>query len=372
MLNALIHIDPDNSKMKSRKTKEEQMIFGKTVQEVITETLKNEENLIEKSDIHEGLDHIIFFMAHAPLIDLTWIQNNIQQYPEDILFFKDNRERPVAFYIPEKIISKHMDLILSDWVNFADLTEQLQETYRVEQMKGKAVVESKKDLHYVIKRLQMRINNSLIEAGVTMMDIYSTYVDFDVEVGMDTVILPNTMLTGNTTIGEGCTIGPDSRIYNSVIGNDTTVKDSTILESKVANNTAVGPYAYIRPNSDVGSHVKVGDFVEVKNAVIGDGTKISHLAYVGDADLGKNINVSCGVIFSNYNGKDKARSVVKDDSFIGCNANLVAPVELEELSYVAAGTTVTENVPAGALAIGRSKQENKPGWVAKRNLIKKK
>lgn len=372
MLNAILHIDPDNSKMKSRKTKEEQIIFGRSVQKIITETLKSEENLLTKADIREDLDHVIFFMAHAPLIDLTWIHKNIRQYPDDIVFFKDNKERPVALFVPEKMISKNLEVIMSDWVNFADLTERLQETYRVECMTGKAVVESKKDLHYVTKRLQKRINNFLLEEGVTIVDSHSTYIDYDVEIGIDTVIYPNTMITGSTKIGEGCSIGPDSRIKDSEIGNDTTVKDSTVMDSKIAHNTTVGPYAYIRPNSNIGSNVKVGDFVEIKNANIGDGTKMSHLAYVGDADLGENINISCGVIFSNYNGKDKARCVVGDDSFVGCNVNLIAPVTVEPLSYVAAGTTVTKDVPSGALAVGRARQENKPGWVEKKNLIKKK
>ncbi|MCH4890634.1 hypothetical protein EZV73_23835 [Acidaminobacter sp. JC074] len=372
MLNTIIHIDSDNSKMKSRKTKEEQMIFGKTVQEVITQTLEERTQVIDKSDLKDDMDHVVFFMAHAPLIDLTWIRANIKQYEDDVIFFKDNVERPVAIYIPGKVLSKSFDIIKGDFVNFADLTEKLQMPYRVECMAGKAVVESKKDLQYVIKRLQLRINEKLTDQGVTILDTHSTYIDFDVKVGMDTVIYPNTILSGNTEIGEACTIGPDSRITDSLIGDETTVKDSTILESQVANNTSVGPYAYIRPNSKVGSHVKVGDFVEVKNAVIGDGTKISHLSYVGDADLGKNINVGCGVVFVNYNGKEKSRSTIGDDAFIGCNSNIVAPVNVEPLSYVAAATTVTKNVPSGALAVGRAKQENKAGWVERRNLIKKK
>lgn len=372
MLNTILHIDQDNSKMKSRKTKEEQMIFGKTVMEVIEETLRDDTHLMNRADLVDDLEQVVFFMAHAPLIDLTWINANIKQYEDDIIFFKDNAERPVALYIPGKVLNKYFDMIAGEWANFAELTSVLQLPYRVECMAGKAVVESKKDLQYVIKRLQMRINDALTEAGVTIMDTYSTYVDFDVQVGLDTVIYPNTILKGQTIIGEACEIGPDSRIYDSVIGDETVIKDSTVLESKVDNNTSVGPYAYIRPHSTIGSNVKVGDFVEVKNAVIGDGTKISHLAYVGDADLGKNINVSCGVIFSNYNGKDKARSVVEDNSFIGCNVNLVAPVKVNELSYIAAGTTVTQDVPSGALAIGRSKQENKSGWVEKKGLIKRK
>lgn len=372
MLNTIIHIDSDNSKMKSRKTKEEQMIFGKTVKEVITQTLEKKTQVMMKADLKEDMDHVVFFMAHAPLIDLTWIRNKIMQYEDDVVFFKDNVERPVAIYIPGKVLSKNFDTVKEDWINFADLTERLQMPYRVECMAGKAVVESKKDLQYVLKRLQLRINDQLIEEGVTIIDTHSTYIDFDVKVGMDTIIYPNTLLTGDTEIGEACVIGPDSRIHDSKIGDETSVKDSTILESEVAENTSVGPYAYIRPNSKVGSNVKVGDFVEVKNAVIGDGTKISHLAYVGDADVGKNTNISCGVIFSNYNGKDKARSVVGDDAFVGCNVNLIAPVTVEPYSYVAAGTTVTKDVPSGALAVGRARQENKAGWVERKNLIKKK
>ena len=372
MLNTIIHIDSDNSKMKSRKTKEEQMIFGKTVREVITQTLEEKTQVIDKKDLNENMDHVVFFMAHAPLIDLTWIRANIKQYEDDVIFFKDNVERPVAIYIPGKVLSKSFDIIKEDFVNFADLTEKLQMPYRVECMAGKAVVESKKDLQYVIKRLQLCINEKLTDQGVTILDTHSTYIDFDVKVGMDTMIYPNTILSGQTEIGEACVIGPDSRITDSFIGDETSVKDSTILESHVAKHTSVGPYAYIRPGSKIGSHVKVGDFVEVKNAVIGDGTKMSHLAYVGDADVGENVNISCGVIFSNYNGKEKARSVVGDDSFVGCNVNLIAPVTVEPLSYVAAGTTVTKNVPSGALAVGRARQENKAGWVERKNLIKKK
>lgn len=372
MLNTVLHLNPDNSCMKSKKTKEEQMILGKSVQEIIVSTLKENEQLIEKASIGDHLDHVVFFMAHAPLIDLTYIHEAIEQYNDDMIYFKDVYQRAVAFYVPGDVLKKSLDIIQSNWANFNELTEALQSTYRVEEMKDRVVVESKKDLLFVTKRLQERINNKLLDNGVTIMDIYSTYIDFDVTIGMDTIIYPNTFITGQSQIGEDCVIGPDVRISDAIIGNDTTIKDSTVLESRVGSNTTVGPYAYIRPKSDIGSHVKVGDFVEVKNAVIGDGTKMSHLSYIGDADLGKNINVGCGVVFVNYNGKDKNRSTIGDDSFIGCNSNIVAPVTIEPLAYVAAGTTVTKDVQSGALAVGRAKQENKAGWVEKRQLIKKK
>ncbi|MPN50577.1 Bifunctional protein GlmU [bioreactor metagenome] len=139
----------------------------------------------------------------------------------------------------------------------------------------------------------------------------------------------------------------------------------------MGNNTNIGPFAYLRPGSVIGNDVKVGDFVEVKNSSVGDGTKASHLTYIGDSDVGENVNIGCGVIFVNYDGKEKHRSVVKSGSFVGCNVNLVSPVVVEEGAYVAAGTTVTRNVPKGALCVGRAREKNIEGWVARRGLLDK-
>lgn len=370
-MKSILITNSDNSLMKSKKTKEEQMIFGKTVTEILKTTLLRHGEIIEKKDLTSDMS-VIFFMAHAPLCEINDILENIEQYPDDVVFFKDLEENPIAVFVPEKILSKSIDLITSDWQDMNNLMTYLEIPYRVEYLDDLYAVKSKHDLIYITKGIQMYINGGIVDAGATLIDPDDTYIDFDVKVGMDTVLYPNTFLTGATIIGEDCIIGPDARVHESSIGNGTTVKDSTILESEVMDHTNVGPYAYIRPNSKVGSHVKVGDFVEVKNATIGDGTKISHLAYVGDADLGKNINIGCGVVFVNYNGRDKARSVVHDNAFIGCNSNIVSPVEIEELAYVAAGTTVTKRVPSGALAVGRAKQENKEGWVERRKLIKDK
>lgn len=371
MLRAVIHINPDNSKMKSRVAKESQMIFGKTVINILKDTIREEGRIIDKQSIQPD-GHVIFFMGNVPLTDLSNLKADIKQYKDDIIFFKDDREQPLALYIDEKSLDKYEEIIKGEWVDFSELLTLIACPYRVEHLKSTLCIFSKLDVHAVSKKIQKQINRKLVGAGVTMIDMMSTFVDFDVEIGMDTIIYPNTFLTGKTVIGEDCIIGPDARIDASQIGNGTTVKDSTILSSTVADKTQVGPYAYIRPNSKVGSHVKVGDFVEVKNASIGDGTKISHLSYVGDADLGDHVNVGCGVVFVNYNGKDKNRSTVGDNVFIGCNANIVAPVELSDLSYVAAGTTITKNVPSGALAVGRAKQSNKEGWVERKNLISKK
>ena len=153
---------------------------------------------------------------------------------------------------------------------------------------------------------------------------------------------------------------------NATIGDGTTVEASVLIDCRVGSHTTVGPNAYLRPKANVGDHCRIGDFVEIKNSNIGDGTKVSHLTYVGDADLGKNINLGCGVVFSNYDGKRKYRSTVGDDAFIGCNVNLVSPVSIEAGAYIAAGSTITKDVPAGALAIARERQRNLSGWVETR------
>jgi len=202
--------------------------------------------------------------------------------------------------------------------------------------------------------------------GVTIIDRNSTVIGYDVVIGGDTVVLPGSYIMGKTTIGEDCIIGPVARITDSKVGNAVEIKDSTVLESEIDDRTKVGPYAYLRPNSKVGSDVKVGDFVEIKNSNIGNGTKISHLAYVGDGDVGEGCNISCGVIFTNYDGKNKSRCTVGDNAFVGCNVNLVAPVTISEGAYIAAGSTITEDVPADSLAIARSRQTVKVGWNKKK------
>ena len=216
--------------------------------------------------------------------------------------------------------------------------------------------------------MRRHILRQLMQGGVTIIDPHSAYIDAQVKIGVDTQILPGTMLQGDTIIGERCVIGPNSRIASSVIGSGVSVESSVVVESKIEDGTKVGPFAYIRPGSNVGKNVKIGDFVEIKKSRIGDDTKISHLSYVGDAEVGRNVNIGCGVVFVNYNGKVKSKTVVGDNAFIGCNTNLVAPVEVEEDSYIAAGSTITETVPKNSLAIARQRQINKEDWVIKKNM----
>jgi len=204
---------------------------------------------------------------------------------------------------------------------------------------------------------------------VEFKDIESAFIDEGAVIGKGTLIEQGVTIDGDSVIGEHCVIGQSSEIRKSVIGNNTTVKHSVINESKVGDNTNVGPFAYMRPGSNVGSNCKVGDFVEIKNSSLGDGSKASHLTYIGDSDVGKNVNLGCGVIFVNYDGKNKHRSVVGDNCFIGCNANIVSPVEISSNSYIAAGTTVTKDVPGGSLYIGRPEPHILDGWVEKKGLI---
>jgi len=216
--------------------------------------------------------------------------------------------------------------------------------------------------------LRNRILKNIMLSGVTVIDPASTYIDADVSIGMDSVIYPGTILEGNVEIGECCTIGPNTRIANTKIGNNVEILNSVVLDSSVGEGTHIGPFAYIRPNTRIGQGVRIGDFVELKNSVIGDRTKISHMSYVGDADVGNNVNVGCGVVFGNYNGKEKNKVIVKNNVFIGCNVNLIAPVTVEDGAYIAAGSTITDNVPESSLAIARERQVIKENWVLKKGM----
>ena len=222
-----------------------------------------------------------------------------------------------------------------------------------------------------LERQRISRNLDYLEAGVRFIDIRTAYIDEGVTIGAGTVIYPCVVIEGDVTIGENCTIGQNSRIKDSVIGDDTSIQSSVILESKVGSGTSVGPFAYLRPNSEVGDGCKVGDFVEIKNSKLGDGAKAAHLTYVGDSDVGERVNLGCGVVFVNYDGSRKYRSVVEDGAFIGCNVNLVSPVHVGKDAYIAAGSTITEDVPDGALYVARAKGMTLEGWVEKKGILKK-
>ena len=216
--------------------------------------------------------------------------------------------------------------------------------------------------------LRNRINSRHMMNGVTLIDPSTTYIGDDVEIGRDTIIYPGNVLEGNTKIGEGVILYPNSRISNSIILNNVEIQSSVIIDSQIGERTTV---AYIRPESVIGSGARIGDFVEIKKSTIGNNTKVSHLTYIGDASVGENCNFGCGTVVVNYDGQKKHKTTIGNNSFIGCNTNLVSPVNVENNTYIAAGSTITNDVKEGELAVARAKQRNIEGWVAKKGLTNK-
>jgi bifunctional UDP-N-acetylglucosamine pyrophosphorylase / glucosamine-1-phosphate N-acetyltransferase len=214
--------------------------------------------------------------------------------------------------------------------------------------------------------LRERINRRWMLEGVTLIDPAATYLDADVEIGPDTVIYPMTFLEGRTRVGAGCRLGPGARIVDATLGNGVTVQSSLVVEAEIGDETRIGPFANLRPVCRLGRGVKVGDFVELKNATIGDRTSLAHLSYIGDAEVGERVNIGASVVTVNYDGRRKSRTQIGAGAFVGCHATLIAPVTVGENAYVAAASPVTEDVPPDALAIARSRQTNKEGWAARR------
>lgn len=231
-------------------------------------------------------------------------------------------------------------------------------------------VNSKEELSVANDIMRSRINREHMDNGVIIMDPRNTYIECDVIIGQDTVIYPGNVIEGTTVIGENCVLYSNNRITNGIIGDDVTVENSVVLNSKIGDNTTVGPFAYIRPETTIGNNARIGDFVEIKKSSIGDGTKVSHLTYIGDAEVGEKCNFGCGTVVVNYDGKAKYKTTIGNNVFIGCNTNLVSPVEVEDNTYIAAGSTITEKVPEGSLAIARARQINKENWVYDKNKNK--
>ena len=192
----------------------------------------------------------------------------------------------------------------------------------------------------------------------------------DVQIGKGTRILPNTIILGDTKIGENCVIGPNSWVADSVIGNGVVLDNCKITDSTIEDGVDCGPFVKVRAGSLLKKGVHIGNFVEVKNSIVGEGTKSAHLTYIGDSDVGAGVNFGCGTVTCNYDGKVKSRCTIGDGAFIGCNTNLIAPVEVGEKAYIAAGSTITDDIPSDALSIARAKQVNKEGWVKEKKPYK--
>ncbi|RBP40617.1 bifunctional UDP-N-acetylglucosamine diphosphorylase/glucosamine-1-phosphate N-acetyltransferase GlmU [Garciella nitratireducens] len=297
-------------------------------------------------------------------------QLKITEINSGMYYFKANLLRHALKQITNDNVQK--EYYLTDVIGILS-----QEGYHI----GGYIAKNEVEIQGVNSRIQLaqaefymrqRINEYWMSQGVTMLDPKSTYIQKEVIIERDTILYPGVQLEGKTKIGQNCIIGANSRIVNSTIGDNVEIQCSTILDSKVKKYAKIGPYAYIRPNSEIGEDVKIGDFVEVKNSIIGNHTKASHLTYIGDAEVGEYVNLGCGTVFVNYDGKKKHKTIVGDHVFIGCNANLVAPVQIKEGAYIAAGSTITDEVPAEALSIARARQINKEDWVKKKKESKDK
>ncbi|OGP95492.1 MAG: UDP-N-acetylglucosamine diphosphorylase/glucosamine-1-phosphate N-acetyltransferase [Deltaproteobacteria bacterium RBG_16_47_11] len=222
------------------------------------------------------------------------------------------------------------------------------------------------DLAMANEVLRQEKLKDLMLSGVTIIDPRTTYVDRTAEVGKDTILYPNCHLQGKTRIGERCIIEPNSKVSDSLIGDEVTIRASSVItESKIEDGAIIGPFAHLRPLSEIKAKAKIGNFVEVKKSIIGKGSKANHLSYIGDSFLGESVNIGAGTIFCNYNGFEKHQTIIGDRVFVGSNVELVAPVKVGSDSSIGAGTTVTKDVPNGALAISRVKQKNIKGWSKK-------
>ena len=261
------------------------------------------------------------------------------------------------YYLPDVIeILKNKDEIVSAYKT-VDFDETLGVNDRVALSEAERI-------------MRQRINKVHMQNGVTIIDPLTTYIDSDAEIGADTVIMPGTVISGKTLIGSDCKIGPNSEIKDCQIGDATVIRQSVAYDSQVGSDVNIGPFAHIRPQSNILDDVKIGNFVEIKKAVFGKGSKASHLSYIGDAEVGSDVNIGCGSITVNYDGKNKYLTKIEDGVFVGCNSNLIAPVTVGKGAYIAAGSTITENVPGDALALARARQVNKEDYVQKLNIHK--
>ena len=251
---------------------------------------------------------------------------------------------------------------LTDVISIMDKDGLKVDAYKIDDFNEVGGINDRIALAEATETLRDRINRQHLLNGVTIIDPKSTYIGRDVQIGEDTIIEPGCIIKGKTVIGSNCHIGPYCEFDNVTIKDRVEIKFSVISDSIIENGVDIGPYARLRTNCHILENVHMGNFVEMKKAVFGKGSKAAHLSYIGDAEVGSDVNIGCGTITSNYDGKNKSKTIIKDNAFIGCNSNLVAPVTIEENAYVAAGSTITKDVEEDAMAIARARQVNKEGY----------
>lgn len=306
-------------------------------------------------------DGVLVFLKLLPCITQETLAR-LLAVPSSIL--TDKEHLPLAMYAPLSTVTQ-----LSGCGN--KLVDELQSLgpvfteIQVVADDGVAVTDGV-SLYENQEALRRRINFEFMRHGVMIVDPNNTHISPSAIIESGARIMPGCFIYGKSHIEATAKIGPNTMIVDSVIGCGASITSSQVYESHVGSQTTVGPFAYIRPGCDIGEKVKVGDFVELKKAKIGNGTKISHLAYLGDVEIGQRSNIGCGAITVNYDGKNKFKTSIGDDCFVGCNVNLVAPVTINDGAFVSAGATITDEVPCGALAIARARQTNKENWATNR------
>ncbi|RIN56987.1 bifunctional UDP-N-acetylglucosamine diphosphorylase/glucosamine-1-phosphate N-acetyltransferase GlmU [Staphylococcus simulans] len=297
--------------------------------------------------------------------DATEAEREIDEISTGIFAF----DNVLLFELLEKVKNDNAqgEYYLPDVITLALEAGKIADAYRTDDFDEIMGVNDRVALSKAEAAYRERVNEYHMRNGVTLIDPALTYIEADVQIGMDTIIEPGVHLGKGTVIGEDTVIGQYSDVNNSTIGNRTTIKQSVVNDATVGDDTTVGPFAQLRPNAHLCNEVKVGNFVEVKKAELKDGAKVSHLSYIGDAEIGERTNVGCGSITVNYDGKNKFKTIIGKDSFIGCNTNLVAPVTVGDGVLIAAGSTITDDIPNDSLALARARQTTKPGYLNKNN-----
>lgn len=325
------------------------LITAAEIQKAFNKHLKNEAAVTVMSAITDNLTD------YEPIVkDNNGNILNFEKFNSGLYIFENSSLLHALKHLKSNNITDTIKILLNSGLKAY--------AYTVENPEEILSVNNRIQLSSAEKIMQHRINEKHMTNGVTMILPETIIIEDAVNIGKDTVIYPNVILKSGTTIGENCVIGSNTQITASEIADNVDILSSVLLKCTVGKDTHIGPFAYLRPNTHVGENVKVGDFVELKNSNIDNGTKISHLTYVGDSDVGQRVNFGCGTVTVNYDGKNKHRTQIGDDCFIGCNTNLISPVKLENRAYTAAGSTITDTVPENNLAIARARQVNKDTW----------
>lgn len=319
---------------------------------VVRDAAARVKSIVEHKDLKPPHKDIIEVNAGIYLVKAGFLRKNLKRLSAS------NAQR--EYYLPELIRVAYSTGEKIKCLTHADPEEVMGVNTRVELARANAV-------------MRKRILTSLMLNGTTIKDPGSTYVDFGVKCGRDTVLCPNVHLTGKTAIGDDCVIEEGSSIRDGVIEDGSHIKSYCVIESsRVMKGAVVGPFARLRPGSVIGEDARVGNFVEIKNSRIGRGSKVNHLSYIGDSTVGSGVNIGAGTITCNYDGVKKHRTTIEDNAFIGSDSQLVAPVIVGKNAYVGSGSTITKNVPSGSLAIARAEQKTIKGWVKRKGLAKNK